>query len=132
MIKVDKGVPLPPNPGGAVAMYPFAQMVPGDSFAVSVPDGKTANAQRVRLIGAAHCWAKRYAKGAQFATRSEDEGRRVRIWLLTKPAPLNPAAAMATPPVASALVHRLATSADEEEGDDTPVGVARKVKGKRY
>lgn len=145
--KVEKGVPIPPR-FELKRLYPFDQMSPGDSFAVPVPQGKTAKMIRQHINGNSNSWSRRHAPGARFATRIEDDGKTVRIWLLSKPQPLAPLAAVPTPPPVAGRVHKL----EDDESDPpkrrpgrpaktfahaipsfTDGGAARVVKGKgRY
>lgn len=106
MIKIEKGVPMPPKVGGMNGLYPFSDMSPGDSFALPLTD-KTIEHLRSKLSACANGWAKRHAPGAKFATRIEDGRKSVRIWLLIKPAPLAPL------PIEPPKVHKIANREDE-------------------
>mgnify|MGYP000511689534 FL=1 len=71
MFYIDKSVAAPAKPGvGRPARYPFASMMPGDSFLVGQVD-----AQRARL--AASAWKRRFP-GFDYTTRAEDGG--LRVW----------------------------------------------------
>lgn len=123
--KVEKGVPIPATRLLSMAVYPFDEMVPGDSFAVEVTTTQTATLLRSRLSTCAHSWAKRHAPGAKFATRVEAGGKAVRIWLLTRPQPLNPLGGTPVPAVANVRVHVLQDDPDEDpRTTTTPVGRA--------
>jgi hypothetical protein len=111
-IKIEKGVPLPQRRLPALQRYPFDQMAPGDSFAVEVEPGSTIERLRSNISACGHAWAKRNAPGAAMATRIEPGRTSVRIWLLTKPAPLLPIS-VATLPVTKS--HRLGD--DESDGN---------------
>lgn len=148
-ITVEYDVPIPPKAGTRECIYPFASMREGSSFAIPVPEGKTVKSLRMLISSRAYAWAKRHAPGAKFTTRVEGDNAGVRIWLLTKPAPLVPTK-LAELPVAK--VHKLANK--EDEGFDkrsraaqkaarkapaafdipsfTDGGKPRKVEGKRY
>lgn len=84
-ITIEKNVPVPPivRIGGSKrATYPFAQMEPGDSFALSLAGHKAADGKRdrmaARLSAAATSHAKR--RGGEFTVRElKDEGV-VRVW----------------------------------------------------
>jgi hypothetical protein len=138
--KIEKGVPLPSRRTKDALLYPFDQMVPGDSFAVTLPEGREIKWLRQRLSSSFASWAKRNARGAQAATRVEPDGRSVRIWMLTRQTPLNPIASVVTPPpVAAARVHKLADEDDEEietprrrGRPPKPDNGVRAVKGRRY
>lgn len=96
--KIEKGVPIPAKPGTRETIYPFAEMVPGDSFPVPILEGKTAIYAQQQIRARATTWAARNAAGAKFVTRAEPDGKSVRIWLLSKPQSLAPLAQVATPP----------------------------------
>ena len=75
MIKIDKGIPVPPRmPRGARSKYPFLGMEVGDSF--FVPGIKP------RQISPRSCSARLRAEGAKFATRSVTENGvdGTRVW----------------------------------------------------
>ncbi len=67
--KVDKDIPIPPA-RSTLARYPFADMEPGDTFAVPAEENK-----KVRL--AAHSYGKRHGKA--FTIRRQEDGT-VRVW----------------------------------------------------
>ena len=75
MIKIDKGVPIPPKPGmpGAPKKYPFWDMEVGDSFFVECkPEESRAKEKSLYACG----W-RVFGAGA-LATRSVEGG--VRVW----------------------------------------------------
>lgn len=92
--EITKGVPLPPTArfgrrGGG--KYPFASMLPGDSFFAPVdttglsPDEivKLASHQAKNLYSAAYCWAKDNQPEWKFCSRRSIEPPGARIWRLT-------------------------------------------------
>lgn len=78
MYAIEKRVPIPAvsKKSGRRPKYPFAQMKPGDSFAVPVRGPKAINTARRRLTVSACIAAKKY--GAKFVTRSTPKA--VRCW----------------------------------------------------
>lgn len=121
MIKIEKGVPIPPKVGPCETLYPFVDMQSGDSFAIAVPDGKTVKSLRMLLTSRAAAWAKRHAPGTKFTTRIEDGDKAVRIWMLIKPASLAPLS-VTNLPVAKA--HKI-------EDDPDPPGRRRAARAER-
>jgi len=80
MIKIEKGVKIPPKKGGSQKkIYPFKTMVVGDSF--FIPYG-TGDKKKVRIVvsSAASNFA-RENQGTMFITRSSDSG--VRCWRIS-------------------------------------------------
>ena len=80
MIKIEKGVQITPKGGGGPKnIYPFKEMVVGDSF--FVPFG-TGDKKKVRITVATS--ASRFAKenpGTMFITRTIENG--VRCWRIS-------------------------------------------------
>ncbi len=72
MYKIAKGVPLPPRPQ---LTYPFADMAPGDSFAIPCSIEERHRIQQ-RLSGRVCAAAKKL--GYTFTTAQENHG--VRCW----------------------------------------------------
>jgi hypothetical protein len=82
---ITKNIPIPPVSGkGRDALYPFAQMDIGDSFAAPAEGytktGKPRTAERVRgvLVNCARGYAAKHNPTAKFATRVI--GNTVRVW----------------------------------------------------
>lgn len=71
MIRIDKGVPVPPRKAGkgAELKYPWPHLSPGDSFFVQ-------NANRNSIYAGARNWSKKI--GYKFTCRSEPGG--IRVW----------------------------------------------------
>lgn len=65
MIKIDKGIPIPPSNTGS--RYPFAHMEVGDSF--------FAETRQSKMTAAARNWGVRLKR--KFVTRKESNGTRV-------------------------------------------------------
>jgi hypothetical protein len=108
MFTIDKGVPLPPKASPRKSNYPFHDMVPGDSFAIPLPEGRLLRTLRSRTMSYAADWAKRHAPGSKFETRSENDGNALRIWLVSKPQSLATLVQpMARPPPVTGRVHKL-------------------------
>jgi hypothetical protein len=120
-IKIEKGVPVPPKKGPHECMYPFADMKPGDSFAI--PHGGKKYLMQ-SIAQSARKWAKNNAPGAKFTCRTE--GENVRIWMHTRPASLAPIS-VAELPVAKA--HKLANHEDERFDSGGRSSPARRTEG---
>ena len=71
--KIEKGVPLPA--ARKARRYPFPEMEPGDSFAVTL-DAASQKKERDRIERAASTYGRRHGK--KFATRLM--GDTVRVW----------------------------------------------------
>lgn len=81
---VEKGIPLPIK-RSASSLFPFAEMLVGDSFAVPLPPNRTKEQLRSNVTACAHGFAKRQPQPQEwrFVTAFEQkEGRAVgvRIW----------------------------------------------------
>ena len=118
--KIDKGIPVPPKQGSRGCPYPWDEMQAGDSFSVAVPEGRDAAKYGHQIVGSGRNWAKHHAPGAKFTVRSESNGKAVRVWMVARPAPLNP--------LASVKVHRLNTPEDDNEDGRTPTVTERAAK----
>lgn len=68
-IKIEKGVPIPPNSSGRVSKYPFTEMEIGDSIYIDAPP------QKVRP--STQGFSSRHPE-YRFVTRTEGKG--VRVW----------------------------------------------------
>ncbi len=79
MIKIDKKVPLsdPERSGGRYKLYPFGEMVIGDSFAVTFIDDEDSRKKQRNIMSSAR--THRFA-GKRFTTRVNKEEKEVRIW----------------------------------------------------
>lgn len=71
MIKIDKGIPLPPaiRCRGAAPKYPWHEMNVGDSFFAQ--GVKASSISRLAIVTGKAC-------GRKFSTRKESDG--VRVW----------------------------------------------------
>lgn len=70
---INKNIPIPPRQEGRTPYYPFAEMKPGDSFAVPWE-------QETNTRTAAYHHAQRY--GRRYTTRKRLEGGKevLRVW----------------------------------------------------
>ena len=123
-IKIEKDVPIPTRI--EAALYPFARMEIGDSFAVATTPDLPAEKLRQRLSANGANFAKRHL-GVRFTTRVENNGAAVRIWRVAPKSGLLIAAPPVTaPPIPPSHVRTHTLS------DASPKPTARVVKGKRY
>jgi len=85
MIKIDRGIPIPPrtvgragNTDGAVCKYPWHEMEIGDSFVF--PDG--GNVSRAQRMASTNLVVRHKMARSRFTTRTltEDGRRVVRVW----------------------------------------------------
>ena len=80
MYRIESNIPPPVRKKGRDPKYPFADMKPGDSFAVDVGrEGPRAVVNR--LNAAAHGWRRRNAPEARFIVETSEDRKKVRIWL---------------------------------------------------
>lgn len=89
-IAIDKDIPLPVQARKASgSKYPFDDMMPGDSFAVPVPEGVTPERASSRLRNAAGSWRMRTQSTYGFRVVTVEEGgvQKVRIWCQMGSAP---------------------------------------------
>jgi hypothetical protein len=77
MFKIEKHIPVPESRRGRPALYPFADMAPGESFFVAEAE------QRLVAIRRAASSHTRYT-GKKFTVRLVDGG--VRVWCCEKAA----------------------------------------------
>lgn len=79
-MKIEKNIPIPKNKTKK-CKYPWAEMEPGDSFVVDIPEGKHATKVQSTLLNSGHHWAQRQHRGEiRFTARTIDDGKRVRVW----------------------------------------------------
>ena len=71
--KIEKGVPELPFQR---SKYPFADMTPGDSFLIPVPEAAHRHAVQAKAGAACRAWGGR--NGGKYVSRQVDGG--VRIW----------------------------------------------------
>jgi hypothetical protein len=71
MFKIEKHIPVPESRRGRPALYPFAEMTPGESFLVADAEERVASIRR-----AANSHTRR--TGKKFVVRLADGG--VRVW----------------------------------------------------
>lgn len=118
--KIEKGVPLPVVKGGRRACedYPFSQMGMGDSFYVPSPGADNAKLQLLRGRILHHASQRRNEEQADFAVTTRVEGEGVRCWRV-------PYTERGSKRQATAIVHRIATAAEEAEETPTPAKPAR-------
>lgn len=78
---VEKGVPIPKGwvRTGQSIPWPFANMEPGDSFAISVPDGVTSKSISGKLRSAAGKYRKLHPV-FRYVIRTIDDDKSVRFW----------------------------------------------------
>ena len=73
MLKIEKGVPIPPATRGGALAYPWPSMEDGDS--IVVPEQRASSART-----SARNWVKRHRPGWASTARTLDDGS-VRVWL---------------------------------------------------
>lgn len=83
MIQIDKGVPMPKRGAtGRKAKYPWAQMLPGDSFFVPRRSSNGSNASKTSFPVIATTYGRKLHPGSswsmEMATEKGVQG--VRIW----------------------------------------------------
>lgn len=78
-MKIHTNRPIPALVTGRPAIYPFAQLAPGQSFDTPINFGETPKAAAARVRSAAASWRARNAKGKiSFIVRYTDEC--VSVW----------------------------------------------------
>lgn len=80
MYRIESNIPLPVRKKGRDPKYPFADMKPGDSFAVDV-GREEPRVVLNRLNTAAQGWRRRNAPEARFIVETSKDHKEVRIWL---------------------------------------------------
>lgn len=80
MYHIESNIPLPVRKKGRDPKYPFANMKPGDSFAVDV-GGEEPRVVLNRINTAAQGWRRRNAPEAHFIVETSKDHKEVRIWL---------------------------------------------------
>lgn len=74
-VKIERGVPLPSRRYGALSHLPFEQMRAGESIAVPIPDGSSAEMWQRRVL--------QFIRRQEFTDRkftTSQEARKIRVW----------------------------------------------------
>jgi len=78
-MKIHTDRPIPPVVTGRPAIYPFAELQPGQSFDTPINFGETPKTAAARVRSAAASWRSRNARGKiSFVVRASDEC--VSVW----------------------------------------------------
>ena len=80
MYRIESDIPQPVRQRGRAPKYPFADMKPGDSFAVDV-GREEPRVVLNRINTAAQGWRRRNAPEAHFIVETSKDHKEVRIWL---------------------------------------------------
>lgn len=83
--KIDSGIPAPEGTPGRALRYPFASMLPGQSFFMPVLEGEDISKRMRACHNAAKSWALRQRNDAEFKVAEEHTDGNVgfRCWRIT-------------------------------------------------